>query len=77
MWKDGEKAAYANEVSRANVLRTMKVIRERSSTLDKLVLEGKIVIVGCLYDISTGKVDFFQSSVSSVAPLSSDLAKLV
>ena len=76
-WKDGEKAAYANEVSRANVLRTMKVIRERSSTLDKLVLEGKIVIVGCLYDISTGKVDFFQSSVSSVAPLSSDLAKLV
>lgn len=76
-WKEGEKAAYANEVARVNVLRTMKVIRERSSTLDKLVLEGKIVIVGCLYDISTGKVDFFQSSVSSVAPLSSELAKFV
>jgi carbonic anhydrase/SulP family sulfate permease len=57
-WAPGEKAAYSNEVSRRNVLRTMKMIRERSSTLDKLVLEGKIAIIGGLYDISTGKVDF-------------------
>ncbi len=68
-WAPGEKAAYANEIARHNVMRTIKVIRERSETLNKLVLEGKIAIVGCLYDVTTGKVDFFQSSHSSVEPL--------
>lgn len=73
-WAPGEKAAYSNEVSRRNVLRTMKMIRERSSTLDKLVLEGKIAIIGGLYDISTGKVDFFQSAASATTPLPANLA---
>jgi carbonic anhydrase/SulP family sulfate permease len=73
-WAPGEKAAYSNEVSRRNVLRTMKMIRERSSTLDKLVLEGKIAIIGGLYDISTGKVDFFQSAASATSPLPASLA---
>ncbi len=68
-WLPGEKAAYANEIARSNVMRTIKVIRERSRTLDRLVIEGKIAIVGCLYDVTTGKVDFFQSPHSSVDPL--------
>ncbi len=75
-WEPGEKTAYANEVSRRNVLRTMAMIRERSSTLDKLVLEGKIAVVGCLYDVTTGRVDFFQSPHSSVQPLPLPLAVL-
>lgn len=75
-WESGEKAAFANEVSRRNVLRTMSMIRERSSTLDKLVIEGRIAIVGCLYDIRTGEVSFFQSSASAVEPLSTELASL-
>ncbi len=62
-----EKAAYANEVSRRNVLRTIRTIREKSSTLDKLVQEGRIAIVGCMYDIHTGQVSFFQSPDSTVA----------
>ncbi|SKA86736.1 carbonic anhydrase [Prosthecobacter debontii] len=68
-WLPGEKAAYANEVSRRNVLRTMRMIRERSSTLDGLVREGKIAIVGAMYDITTGKVSFFQTENSNKDPL--------
>lgn len=68
-WLQGEKAAYANEVSRRNVLRTMRMIRERSSTLDGLVREGKIAIVGAMYDITTGKVSFFQTENSTKDPL--------
>jgi carbonic anhydrase/SulP family sulfate permease len=64
-----EKAAYANEMSRLNVIRTIKVIRQRSATLNKLVLEGKIAVVGALYDVASGKVDFFQTPDSSVQPL--------
>jgi len=68
-WLPGEKAAYANEVSRRNVLRTMRMIRERSSTLDKLVKEGRVAIVGAMYDIQMGQVSFFQTPESSIDKL--------
>lgn len=68
-WSPGEKVAYANEISRHNVMRTIRMIRQRSATLDKLVLEGKIAIVGALYDVSSGRVDFFQTIESSLQPL--------
>ncbi len=68
-WLPGEKAAYANEVSRRNIVRTMRKIRERSSTLDGLVREGKVAIVGALYDIQTGRVSYFQTQNSSKDPL--------
>jgi carbonic anhydrase/SulP family sulfate permease len=76
-WKNGEKAAYANEVSRRNILRTMRKIRERSTTLDRLVLEGKIAIIGSLYDISTGEVSFFQTAESSTVPLDVPMTQAV
>ncbi len=76
-WLAGEKAAYANEVARRNVLRTMRKIRERSSTIDNLVREGKVAIVGGMYDISTGKVSFFQTPESSANPLPIAMATVV
>jgi carbonic anhydrase/SulP family sulfate permease len=68
-WAPGEKAAYTNEISRLNVLQTIQTIRKRSSTLNKLVEEGKIAIVGALYDVTSGEVSFFQTAESSVAKL--------
>ncbi len=68
-WVSGEKAAYANEIARLNVIRTIKTIRQRSSTLNKLVEEGKIAVVGALYDVTSGEVSFFQTPESSVAKL--------
>ncbi len=68
-WDPCEKAAYANEISRLNVIRTIKIIRQRSAALDKLVQEGKIAIVGALYDVTSGEVGFFQTAESSVASL--------
>ncbi|MDZ4403204.1 carbonic anhydrase family protein [Prosthecobacter sp.] len=68
-WLPGEKAAYSNEVSRRNVIRTIHVIRERSTALDKMVSEGKIAVVGALYDVGTGEVTFFQTQESSLAKL--------
>ncbi len=76
-WKSGEKAAYANEVSRRNILRTMRKIRERSSTLDRLVQEGRIAIVGSLYDVTTGEVSFFQTAESSAVKLDVPMAVAV
>jgi carbonic anhydrase/SulP family sulfate permease len=76
-WAPGEKAAYTNEISRLNVIRTIKTIRQRSTTLDKLVLEGKIAIVGALYDVTSGEVSFFQTAESSVAKLGVPMVAIV
>ncbi|MEQ1750188.1 MAG: carbonic anhydrase family protein [Prosthecobacter sp.] len=76
-WAAGEKTAYTNEISRLNVMRTIKTIRQRSATLNKLVEEGKIAIVGSLYDVATGKVSFFQTADSSVTKLSIPMAASV
>ncbi len=76
-WAAGEKAAYTNEISRLNVVRTIKTIRQRSATLNKLVEEGTIAIVGALYDVATGEVSFFQTAESSMTKLGLPMAAAV
>jgi len=73
-WSAADKAIFNNEIARANVIRTISVIRQRSKTLDKLVAEGKIAIVGCLYDVKAGTANFYQSRDSAAQPLPTDLA---
>jgi carbonic anhydrase len=59
------KSAFVEEVSRRNVLRTLDCIRLESGTLDALEKSGRIRIVGALYDIRTGLVDFLGESAES------------
>jgi carbonic anhydrase/SulP family sulfate permease len=72
-WAAGEKAAYTNEISRLNVIRTIRAIRQRSATLNKLVEEGQIAIIGGLYDVTSGEVSFFQTAESSVTKLDAQM----
>ena len=48
------------EVSVLNVKLSIDRIRKESSILSNLEKEGDIEIVGASYDVSTGKVDFFE-----------------
>jgi len=57
-WGEDKKKAFVDEVARKNVVNTMNYIREKSRILDRLVRENKIMIVGAVYDVSTGKVNF-------------------
>ena len=57
-WADDKKKAFVDEVARKNVLNTMNYIREKSRILDRLVREDKVMMVGAIYDVNTGKVDF-------------------
>lgn len=56
--KDASHAAYVNEVARRNVLRVMADVRRGSPKIAQLLEEGKIALVGGLYDVSTGAVEF-------------------
>jgi carbonic anhydrase/SulP family sulfate permease len=52
------KSIFVDNVSRRNVLRTLDYIRNESETLGALEKAGKVRIVGAIYNIKTGVVDF-------------------
>jgi carbonic anhydrase len=51
--------AFVDEVAKTNVRRTVDAIRQRSEVLAGLEKEGKIKIVGSMYRLVGGSVDFF------------------
>ncbi|MGZ8366989.1 MAG: bifunctional SulP family inorganic anion transporter/carbonic anhydrase, partial [Nitrospira sp.] len=53
-----EGLAIVDAVARENVLRVVKEIRKQSRTLDGLVQERRIAIVGMMYDVGTGGIEF-------------------
>ena len=57
-WTPEEKQACVDDVAKKNVLHTIEIVKQRSNTLSKLADEGRIKIVGCVYDIRTGTLEF-------------------
>ena len=57
--RNGENLSFVANVSRLNVVNMLHQIREQSSILATLEREGKIMIIGALYDIDSGAVSFF------------------
>lgn len=51
-------APHMDEIAEENVKKTVRDIRERSRTISDLESEGKLKVVGAMYDIATGKVRF-------------------
>lgn len=48
-----------NLVSKENVKNVLKNIPKKSVIIKKLLKDKKIIIVGAMYDVSSGKVDFY------------------
>ena len=57
--EDPVRDSYVDDVARRNVQRTMAVIRQQSQPLSRLIHEGKLAVVGGLYDVRSGEVSFF------------------
>ncbi|MEZ6060396.1 MAG: SulP family inorganic anion transporter [Planctomycetaceae bacterium] len=51
-----EHVRHIDDISGRNVLRTVQLIRQRSATLRRLEDEGRIAIVGAMYDVESGKI---------------------
>lgn len=56
--RNSSNLPFVNEVAKNNVLRSVENIRVKSNVLRRLEEEGKITIVGAMYDVGTGKVSF-------------------
>jgi carbonic anhydrase/SulP family sulfate permease len=61
---------YVNEVARANVLRTVEKIVESSEAIRKLVNEGKVAVIGAIYDVVSGDLEFLSPDGASLEPKS-------
>lgn len=60
--------AYIDSVARLNVLRVAGRIREQSTALDGLVRNGRIEIVGAMYDVGTGQIEFINVPADEAPP---------
>lgn len=54
--KSGRNYAYVDAVAATQVKQTLTLIRDRSPVMRQLEKDGKIRIVGSMYDLKTGKV---------------------
>jgi len=58
--RNSSNSTFVENVANINVKRTVKAIIERSFILEQMVENGEIGIVGAMYNIETGKVEFYQ-----------------
>lgn len=63
----GEKAAFVDGVARRNVARAVEEVR-RSGAIGRLVGEGRVAVVGAMYDVATGAVEFLPDAGADRAP---------
>lgn len=56
--RSGDNGEFVDAVARTNVYRTIEDIRQRSEVLSTLEKEGKIKIVGSVYHLVGGRVEF-------------------
>ena len=58
--RDSTNDAFVDAAARANVKLSIKAIRERSPVIAALEKSGDVMIVGGMYDVETGKAEFFE-----------------
>ena len=61
--RTGQNHSFVTNVSIINVRLIISQIRKKSVILDNLEKEGRILIIGGLYNIDTGEVTFFDSTL--------------
>ncbi|TWU01515.1 SulP family inorganic anion transporter [Neorhodopirellula pilleata] len=61
-----EAESYIDEVALRNVLHTAEQIVTRSEVIRTAVSEDRLKVVGAVYDVKTGKVDFLNLSLNEI-----------
>jgi carbonic anhydrase len=57
--RNSGNAAFVNAVAKTNVERSVALLREKSPILRDFERDGKIRIVGSMYDVESARVDFY------------------
>ncbi len=65
-YKNCQSMKLVNKIARQNVITQINAILKNVPEFDKLIAEKKLMIVGAMHDIRTGKVEFFNEKGKSV-----------
>lgn len=60
--KNAANEAFVEVVCNANVLLAMEQIRKQSPILNEMENKGEIIIIGGVYNMKTGRVEFFENA---------------
>lgn len=60
--RDASNPDFVKKVTLLHIYKSVQQVTEQSVIIRELILEGKVGIVGGLYDIETGEVSFFQDT---------------
>lgn len=55
---DNRRNAFIENVARLNVIHSVRSVVDSSQTIWKLVQAGRVAVVGAVYDVSSGRVEF-------------------
>jgi len=70
---EGERSSknkeYVNAVTEKNVALTVQNTIDRSPVLRGLVEDGKLIVIGAMHDVNTGKVTFYEDSMVTAESL--------
>lgn len=69
--RTSSNSAFVERVAEINVHQTVANIRKQSPILDQLIREGKTGLIGGMYDVETGRVEFYDSTAVNTLNISS------
>ena len=55
-----EREEFIDDIAKRNVMHTVNQILERSEPIRKLQEEGKVLVMGAMYDVKSGQVEFLE-----------------
>jgi len=59
---DSSDENFVNHIAKINVIKTMDKIRANSNKLNELIENGQVKLIGGFYDVSTGRISFFEKA---------------
>ena len=60
-----EKEVFIDEVAKRNVQRTALAVVQRSKAISEAISRSQVMVVGAIYDVKTGAIEFLPAVVGS------------
>ncbi len=60
--------SFIDRIAIRNVLRTVREITDRSTAIRQAASEGKVLVVGALYDVKSGNIEFLEEQAQPTVP---------
>ena len=61
--RNASNSAFVENVAEINVRRTVELVLAKSPILEEMVKSGQIGIIGAMYDVTTGEVNFYDDTL--------------